>query len=117
MKRSILYILGALLIGTLLFSCGYPVTQQMGQADAGYLVFVSASNTKYKAPVQVTVNDGAQFDAKVYKSMIFSRSQEECQRYQLSTGKKAVKVTYQGKVLYNQEFVLSAQETKPIQLP
>lgn len=93
----------------------YPVAMQTGVEDQAYLVFVGPLETygNGKYPVQVDI-DGTQFDAKVVKPKVSNRKGFQ---YGVGIGRRHLKVSFQGKTLYDKEVFLSNQETKVINLP
>jgi len=93
-------------------SCKAPVAQQGGKEDIAYLLFVSPSQYAGEV-VQVSVDDTS-FDAKVVKE---KRSKRKGCQYGIATGNRSIKVTSQGKVLYQKKIFVSAQEVKQITLP
>lgn len=99
----------------LLFSCktNYPVAQQGGKEDMAYLLFVSPKEYSGKS-VEITIDNGAPFTAKVVKQ---KQSMRKGTQYGVATGTRNLKVTYNGKVLYQKKVFLSTQEVKQITLP
>lgn len=91
----------------------YPVAQESGKEDIAYLIFVSSSDSKNKN-VNVSVDDKNTFQAKTVKSR---KSNRRGTQYSVQTGKRKVKVTFEGQTLYDKYVFLSPQETKVITLP
>lgn len=98
---------------TVLSGCKAPVAQQGGKEDMAYLLFVSPSQYA-GGVVQVSIDDATAFDAKVVKE---KRSKRKGCQYGIGTGNRSIKVTSQGKVLYQKKIFVSAQEVKQILLP
>lgn len=115
MKARIIFMLMA--VASLLVGCkvSYPVAQQSGKEDMAYLVFVGPKNIygNGSRPVQVDV-DGTTFDAKVVKPKTANRKGTQ---YGVATGRRNIKVTFEGKTVYQKQLFLSSQETKIINLP
>ncbi|MBP3467085.1 MAG: hypothetical protein J6K01_05680 [Paludibacteraceae bacterium] len=111
MKKSILMIIAAAL--ALLASCKYPVTQSSGKENIAYLIFVSVSN-KPNSMVEVTVDGNTVFTAETVKE---KKSNNKGTTYAVAPGKRTVRVTDNGNVLYDKVIFLSSQETKKILLP
>lgn len=99
----------------ILFGCkaNYPVAQQSGKEDMAYLLFVS-SDEYAGEEVQVTIDDAQPFTAKVVKQKHANRKGTQ---YGVSTGTRALKVSCDGKVIYQKKLFLSTQEVKQIILP
>lgn len=91
----------------------YPVAQESGKEDVAYLIFVSSSDSRNKN-VDVSVDDKTTFLAKTVKSR---KSNRRGTQYSVQTGKRKVKVRYNGQILYDKYVFLSPQETKVITLP
>lgn len=98
----------------LLGSCkaNFPVAQQSGKDDVAYLLFVSASNSS--ETVDVTIDGNVSFEAKTVKA---KKANRKGTSYGIATGRRKIKVTKEGEVLYNKEIFVSTQETKIITLP
>lgn len=99
----------------ILFGCraNYPVAQQSGKEDIAYLLFVSSD--KYAGEnVQVTIDDAQPFTAKVVKQKSANRKGTQ---YGVSTGTHALKVSCDGKIIYQKKLFLSTQEVKQVILP
>ena len=88
------------------------VAVSQGLADQSYLYFVSVN--KYAKPVQVTLDNGVTFNANVVRER---KATVKGDTYAVSTGKRRVSVSYQGKTIWEREVFLSTQETKKIILP
>lgn len=91
----------------------YPVAQESGKEDVAYLIFVSSSDSKSKN-VNVSVDNGEPFQARTVKARKANRRGTQ---YTVQTGKRKVKVSCDGRVLYDKYVFLSPQETKKITLP
>lgn len=93
----------------------FPVAQETGKTDMAYLLFVGTNKSDYKGKtVEVTVDDNAPFTANVVWQ---KRATRRGTQYGVATGTRSVKVTCNGKEVYNKKVFLSAQETKQIILP
>ena len=102
-------------VAALLVGCkaNYPVAQETGKDDVAYLIFVSASDAKNKV-VDVTVDGKTTFEAKTVKNR---KSNRRGTQYSVQTGKRHVKVAFEGQTLYDKYVFLSTQEVKEITLP
>lgn len=109
-KLLVLFAISATLLGC---KANFPVAQQSGKEDVAYLLFVSPKEYSGKQ-VQVTLDNGAPFTAKVVKQ---KKSNRRGTQYAVSTGARAIKVTHEGKTLYRKNIFLSTQEVKQILLP
>ena len=101
----------------LLMGCksNFPVAQQSGKEDMAFLVFVGPSNTYGNGSKTVQVDvDGTKFDAKVVKPKTANRKGTQ---YGVATGRRNIKVMFNGKEIYSKQLFLSSQETKIINLP
>ncbi len=97
----------------LVSGCKAPVAQQGGKEDMAYLLFVSPS--QYAGDVvQVSIDDETTFNAEVVKE---KKAKRKGSQYGIATGNRSIKVTSQGKVLYQKKIFVSAQEVKQIMLP
>ena len=98
-----------------LFGCkaNYPVAQQSGKEDMAYLLFVS-SNEYAGEDVQVTIDDTNSFTAKVVKQKNANRKGTQ---YGVETGTRSLKVSSNGKIIYQKKLFLSTQEVKHKILP
>lgn len=109
-KRLILFAIPLILLGC---KANYPVAQQSGKEDMGYLLFVSPD--KYIGEkVQVIIDNAQPFTAKVVKQ---KNSNRKGTQYGISTGTRSLKVNYDGKTIYQKKLFLSTQEVKHIILP
>ncbi len=99
----------------LLFGCkvNYPVAQQSGKEDMAYLLFISSDEYAGKE-VLVTIDNEQPFNAVVVAQ---KKSKRKGMQYGVSTGTRSLKVTYEGKTLYQKKIFLSTQEVKQIMLP
>ncbi|MBO5025878.1 MAG: hypothetical protein J6C86_07025 [Bacteroidaceae bacterium] len=98
-----------------LFGCkaNYPVAQQSGKEDMAFLLFVSSKEYAGKE-VQVTIDDAQPFTAKVVKQ---KKANRKGTQYGVSTGTRVLKVSNNGKTMYQKKLFLSTQEVKQIILP
>ena len=104
-------------VASFLGSCksNFPVAQQSGKEDMAFLVFVGPKATYGNGSKSVQVNvDGNSFDAKVVKPKTANRKGIQ---YGVTTGRRNITVTFDGKMIYNKQLFLSSQETKIINLP
>lgn len=93
----------------------FPVAQETGKADMAYLLFVGTNKDDYRdKTVEVTIDDNAPFTANVVWQ---KRASRRGTQYGIGTGNCNLKVTCNGKVVYEKKVFLSAQETKQIILP
>lgn len=113
MKKSIIIL--SCLIALLLTGCkaNMPVAQQSGKEDVAYLLFVSQSGEYKSKTVQVDI-DGNKYNAEVVK---LKNSNRRGTQYSCPTGTHTLKVTYEGRILYNKKVFLSTQQIKNITLP
>ena len=95
MKKSLFLIFS---LALLMAGCRahLPVAQQGGKEDAAYLLFVGQEEYGGKQ-VQVSIDDAAPFA--------------------ITTGTRNLKVTSEGKTLYQKKIFVSTQEVKQIMLP
>lgn len=93
--------------------CKAPIAMQSGREDMAYLVFVSPK-TYWNKEVNVSIDNETNFSAKVVKA---KRSNRWGRQYGISTGRRNLKVSYEGTVIYQKEIFVSTQETKVITLP
>lgn len=97
----------------LFVGCKAPIAMQSGREDIAYLVFVSPK-TYWNKEVNVSIDNETNFEAKVVKA---KRSNRWGRQYGISTGRRNIKVSYEGKTIYQKEIFVSSQETKVITLP
>ncbi len=99
----------------LLFSCksNLPVAQQSGKEDMAYLLFVS-SDQYADEEVMVSVDNAQPFKAKVVKAKDASRFGTQ---YGIATGTHTLKVSCEGKIIYEKKIFVSTQDVKQIALP
>ncbi len=110
MKKVILLAL----FGTILLSgCGGIKTLSSGLENESFLEFIGVPND-YSGGVDVTVDDVTNFKAEVHKDLARKVKGEV---YAISTGTHKIAVSYKGKLLYQKQIFISAQETKKIVLP
>lgn len=110
MKKSLVFIFG---LGLFMSGCKAPVAQQSGKEDAAFLLFVGQKEYGGKQ-VQVTIDDKAPFTAEVVKA---KKSSRKGTQYGIATGTRNLKVTSDGKTLYEKKIFVSTQEVKQIMLP
>lgn len=110
--KKLLYLL---VLPLMLLSCkaNFPVTQESGKEDMAYLMFISASQYVGK-DVQVTIDNGQPFTARVVKA---KQSNRRGTQYGIGTGTRTLKVSCDGKSLYEKKIFISTQEVKQIILP
>lgn len=102
------------IIVTLLMSaCGAYQTTSGGKEDVGYISLIG-DPAKYKAGVLVSIDNGKEVIVEVVEEGKLSRTDS---RLKVPTGKHDVRMTYQGKVIYEQNIIVFVQETKKIALP
>ena len=109
-KLLILLALPLLLTGC---KVNYPVSQQSGKENMAYLLFVSGKQYADRE-VQVFIDDAQPFPAKVVKE---KKSKRKGTQYGVGTGSRTLKVTCDGKTIYQKKVFLSTQEVKQINLP
>jgi hypothetical protein len=109
-KLLVLFALPLLLSGC---KANYPVAQQSGKEDMAYLLFVSPDEYAGE-DVQVTIDDAQPFTAKVVKQKNANRKGTQ---YSIATGTRSLKVSSNGKIIYQKKLFLSTQEVKHIILP
>lgn len=104
-----------LAITTLLVGCkaNFPVAQESGKEDMAYLLFVGQNQYGGK-DVVVTIDNATPFTAKVIKS---KKSNRRGTQYGIATGTRDIKVTSDGKTIYQKKIFVSTQEVKQIVLP
>lgn len=104
-----------LAIPTLLAGCRahYPVAQESGKEDMAFLLFVGQKQYGGK-DVVVTIDNAAPFTARVVKS---KKANRRGTQYGIATGTRDIKVTSEGKTLYQKKIFVSTQEVKQIVLP
>ena len=91
----------------------YPVAQQSGKEDVGYLLLIG--NKEYaKKTVSVYLDNEPPFQVKVIKA---KDSNRKGTAYTIATGRRSIKVEYNGQIIYSKELFVSTQETKQIILP
>jgi len=91
----------------------YPVAQQGGKEDVGYLLFVSASNQP-NSEIEVILDNGTTFLAQTIKA---KKANRRGTQYSVSTGRHQITVKQNGNILYQKNIMMSSQEVKQIQLP
>lgn len=113
MNTKIKWLLFALPILVVGCKANLPVAQQTGKEDMAYLLFVSGNQYAGKQ-VSVSIDEAEPFSAEVVKA---KKANRRGNQYGVSTGSRSLKVTYEGKVLYQKKVFLSTQEVKQINLP
>lgn len=108
--KTLTYILLTSLI--FLSSCGGIKTKTAGLENEAFLEFVGPANT-YSKGVEVIIDNKINFTATVHKDKVAYMKGEV---YAISTGTHTLKVSYNGKVLYDKQIFIAAQETKKIVL-
>ncbi len=89
------------------------ISESKGKAQEAFLQFVQ-TQTKYENGVEVTIDNGSTFNAKVDKQ---TKRGVYGNTYAIPTGKHHLTVKSAGKILYDQEIFTSSQQTKQISLP
>lgn len=105
-----------ILVVPMLFVCcraNFPVAQESGKEDMAYLLFVGQKQYGGK-DVVVTIDNTSPFTAKVVKSR---KSNRRGTQYGIATGTRDIKVTSDGKTIYQKKIFVSPQEVKQIVLP
>ena len=113
MKKFLKIIAFAAIFPAFLAGCKAPVAQQSGKEDIAYLLFVSP-NKKKKKKVTVSLDNQKPFSVQVVKE---KKSKRKGTQYGVKTGARHIKVSYEGKTLYNKKIFISTQEVKQIILP
>lgn len=109
-KLLLLFAMPLLLLGCKISN---PVAQQGGKEDVAYLLFVSPNQYAGKT-IQVSIDDAQPFSAKVVKEKVANRKGSQ---YGVQIGTRNLKVSCDGKVIYQKKVFLSTQEVKQILLP
>ncbi len=112
MKKYVVFMVG---LAMMMAGCRahLPVAQQSGKEDMAYLLFVGQGEYGGK-DVQVSIDNGTPFTAKVVKA---KKSNRRGTQYGVATGTRNLKVTSNGKTIYQKKVFLSTQEVKQILLP
>lgn len=106
-------IVGFIAIGLLvLASCTGIKSSSKGVDNQAYLEFIG-NPRDYTGGVEVTINNKKTFTAEVNKEQQPAKGSV----YAINPGKLMVAVSYRGQLLYNQQIVVSSQETRVIKLP
>lgn len=113
MKKQILKLVCAIVLPLFFASCKTPVAQQSGKEDIAYLLFVSPNEYAGKE-VTVVLDNQKPFTVKVVKEKSAKRKGTQ---YGVKTGTRNLKVTSDGKTLYQKKIFVSTQEVKQIILP
>lgn len=108
--KSLTYFIIASFI--LLTSCGGIKTKTVGMENDAFIEIVGPVKS-YPNGVDVSVDDKITFKAVVNKDKVGYMKGEV---YAISTGTHVLKVSYDGKVLYEKQIFVAAQETKKIVL-
>ena len=97
----------------ILSSCGGIKTKSAGLENESFLEFVGPVRS-YSGGVDVNIDNTITFKAKVIKDKVgYMRGKV----YAISTGTHTLKVSYNGKILYDKQIFVATQETKKIKLP
>ncbi len=113
MKKSIFLAACLSLLVILMSGCKTGVyTTHSGKEDVSYLQFVSASSLSGKTVV-VELDNGTSFEAKVNKER---KSYTKPHLYTIKSGKRSVRVSYKGRVVYDSDIFVSHQSTKVVRL-
>lgn len=83
-----------------------------GKDDVAYLFFQSSGAYANKE-VEVVLDEKTAFVAKVVKDRK-SKAKYKGINYAIKPGIHRLKITYQGRILYNQSIVINSQQTKNI---
>lgn len=111
MKKLLMMLsIAAMMVGC---KANFPVAQESGKDDMAYLLFVGQSQYGGK-DVDVTIDNAAPFTAKVVKS---KKANRRGTQYGIATGTRDIKVTSEGKTIYQKKIFVSTQEVKQIVLP
>lgn len=105
-----MFSIAAMMVGC---KANFPVAQESGRDDMAYLLFVGQSQYGGK-DVDVTIDNAAPFTAKVVKS---KKANRRGTQYGIATGTRDIKVTSDGKTIYQKKIFVSTQEVKQIVLP
>lgn len=112
MKKHIWFLVISVFI---LSSCSVGrTTESRGLENEAYLQFVSGTTISYKDGVDVSIDNNTFFKAKVNKVKATTAKGDT---YVIKSGKRHLKVDYNGQTVYEKEIIVSTQETKRIQLP
>lgn len=84
-----------------------------GLENDSYLEFIGLPGN-YSGGVDVVVDDSNNFNALVHKDIARKVKGEI---YAISSGAHKISVSYKGKLLFQKQIFVSAQETKKIELP
>ena len=95
-----------------LLGCGGIKTTTKGLENQSFLVFVGPVSS-YSGGVDVVVDNKTNFKATVIKDKV---SYMKGEVYAISTGNHNLKVSFHGKLLYDKQIFVAAQETKKIVL-
>jgi hypothetical protein len=90
------------------------ISKSGGMDNQGYLQFIQSGSAAYKDGVTVVIDDNPAFTAKVDEDKKF---QVKGNTYVVKPGTRHIKVSYQGKILYEKNVIIAMQETKQINLP
>lgn len=112
MKTKLLLTLA--LVAAMCCGCAHqPVAQATGLEDRAYLLLVSPDEYAGKE-VTVVLDGKNSFPVRVVKE---KNSKRKGTRYGIATGRRNIKVQFEGKTIYSKDLFVSTQETKIIQLP
>lgn len=113
MKKLIFRMICIFTLPLLFSGCKAPVAQQSGKDDIAYLLFVSPKKYAGKE-VTVALDNQEPFTAMVVNE---KHSKRKGTQYGVKTGPRRIKVTSEGKVLYEKNIFVSTQQVKQITLP
>ena len=108
--KNLTYLLLTSLI--VLSSCGGIKTSSAGLDNEAYLEFVGPQKS-YPEGVDVSIDNKINFKAVVNKDKVAYMKGEV---YAISSGAHIIRVSYNGKVIYEKQIFVAAQETKKIVL-
>lgn len=91
------------------------VSKSGGKDNQSYLQFVQGGEASYKSGVTVYIDQNPEFTAKVDKPKKFDGTKGNV--YVINSGKRHLKVVYDGNTLYEKDIIVGTQETKKITLP
>lgn len=115
MSKKLLSLISLIVIALGLTCCKTGTfASEGGKDDIAYISVISSSEYANKA-VTVSIDDTTTFDAKVRLAKQ-STEKRHGDLYGIKPGKRHIKITYQGMVLYEKDIFVSSQQTKTIQL-
>lgn len=89
-------------------------TETRGLENEAFLQFTRGTTDTYSDGVYVYIDDSQPFKAKVNK---VKATTVKGDTYAIKSGKRHIKVVYKDRVLYEKDIIISAQETRRIELP